>query len=172
MGRSVDWSAHEFDGQRSLLDWVRRERDAARDAQYAWSLFLARRRITAEVIVLARQSDTASNVQARVYFIQEGTGGPIKIGTSTRVRQRLRELRVNAKDTLVLRAMTKGGRWVEALLHSLFSHARIRGEWFKPAPELLEYIEEVRVAEGTPETIAARELEELFEQRRKMRISA
>ena len=35
-------------------------------------------------------------------------------------------------------------REVESAIHHRFRHARVRGEWFRPVPELLSYIDEVK----------------------------
>ena len=37
-----------------------------------------------------------------------------------------------------------GGREAEWVLHRRFAHARIRGEWFRPVPELFEYIASIK----------------------------
>lgn len=117
------------------------EIDHSQDVLRTWFFFLTRKQAVANVIDLAIQRETTKNPLARVYFVQDGESGPIKIGTSTNIKNRMYQLRANAKNDLVLLALIGGGRWVESLLHTLFSHIRIRGEWFHPAPELLEYIE-------------------------------
>jgi hypothetical protein len=82
-----------------------------------------------------------SDAPSRVYFARDVATGAVKIGTSTCVPRRLRAL--GKKVELI--ATVRGGYQVEALLLQLFAHARIRGEWFHPVPELLEHIEEMKV---------------------------
>lgn len=76
-----------------------------------------------------------------VYFIQAGLSGPIKIGWSANVKQRLAAAQVDNHEDLVLRATTPGGPALEARLHVVFHAAWIRGEWFRPVTQLVEMIE-------------------------------
>jgi hypothetical protein len=68
----------------------------------------------------------------QVYFAERQ--GQIKIGISLVPEERCRQLRAR------LLATEPGGRGREWQLHLLFAEHRIDGEWFKPAPELLEHI--------------------------------
>jgi hypothetical protein len=48
-----------------------------------------------------------------------------------------------------------GGRWLEHVLQRSFSSIRIDGEWYQPAPLLMNLIEELSLAnERSPETVA------------------
>lgn len=76
-----------------------------------------------------------------VYFIQAGLHGPIKIGWSANVKQRLAAAQVDNHEELILRATTPGGPEIEARLHVVFEAAWIRGEWFRPVTALLEMVE-------------------------------
>lgn len=76
-----------------------------------------------------------------VYFIQAGLNGPIKIGWSANVKQRLAAAQVDNHEELILRAMTPGGPAIEERLHVVFEAAWIRGEWFRPVTALLEMVE-------------------------------
>ena len=76
-----------------------------------------------------------------IYFIQQDTSGPIKIGyTNKHVRKRLSALQTGCSECLNLLGTIEGNRDVERQLHSQFKH--MRGEWFHPTQELLVYIEE------------------------------
>lgn len=78
-----------------------------------------------------------------VYFVQHGAAGVIKIGfTSCNVGGRFTQLQRAAPDELVFRGYIEGGYELEQDLHSRFAEHRHRGEWFRPAPELLEFIAE------------------------------
>lgn len=95
--------------------------------------------------------------------------GSIKIGMSKHARVRLGELQMGFPYDLHLLATIEGAIRVERTVQHLFSHAHIRGEWFRPVDELLEYVKR----EGEhPDITQAREMEELFEKRRNMRILA
>lgn len=77
-----------------------------------------------------------------VYFIQQGTDGPIKIGSSVDPQARLRALQTANPHPLRLLAKAPGDVRDERALHERFSEHRINGclEWFSPAPDLLAHI--------------------------------
>ena len=80
----------------------------------------------------------------KVYFIQESGMGAIKIGTAKDVDARVCELATSTPHLLVVLAVMDGDRGVEYALHQRFDDARIRGEWFRPVPVLLAYIEQIK----------------------------
>lgn len=110
--------------------------------------------------------DREEKPHARVYFVRESTLNAIKIGTSTRVTARLDMIRCNNPGEVSLIAQICGGRRVEAVLHEHFSHVRVRGEWFASDPELIELIE------SFPVDCDKRDIDALFERRRKMKVIA
>lgn len=75
-----------------------------------------------------------------VYFVQSGWDGPIKIGCAADVDARVRQLQTGSADQLWLLAAMHGDAATEHRLHELFSGYRVRGEWFSPAPVLLDFI--------------------------------
>jgi excisionase family DNA binding protein len=75
-----------------------------------------------------------------VYFIQDGEGGPIKIGTTGDLYSRLDSLQTANARNLKLLGYQTGGYGVERALHDKFDRSKIRGEWFEPSDEILEYI--------------------------------
>jgi hypothetical protein len=81
---------------------------------------------------------------SRVYFIQESGAGYIKIGTTKNVDARVRDGTTFTPHTLSVLALISGDHRIETTLHKRFAHARIRGEWFRPVPELLAYIAEIK----------------------------
>lgn len=83
-----------------------------------------------------------------IYFIQVGSTGPIKIGrTSGPVSKRLAGIQTSMPFDLKLIATIPDASFAdEKLLHKQFDHLRIRGEWFHPAEELLDWI----ASEATP----------------------
>jgi hypothetical protein len=86
------------------------------------------------------------STQSRVYFVQESGMGAIKIGTTKNVNTRVSDMAVGTPHLLAVLALIDGNHEVEHALHQRFAHARIRGEWFRPVPELLEYIAKVKAA--------------------------
>ena len=84
-----------------------------------------------------------------VYFIQRGENGPIKIGVSADVAGRLRMLQAASQEPLALLGTLPGGADLEQALHDRFRDQKVRGEWFRPSPELL------RLACGRPRPLSA-----------------
>lgn len=84
-----------------------------------------------------------------VYFIQAGTGGPVKIGRSMNPTERLPTLQTGNPSVLRILATMPGGPVVETSMHALFAKERVRpnGEWFHPSPELLGFIAEIAAHE-------------------------
>lgn len=73
-----------------------------------------------------------------VYFVQIGNDGPIKIGDSDNVEVRIRSLQTGVPWTLrLLRVIPDMAAW--RVYHD-FSASRMKGEWFYPTRELLEFI--------------------------------
>jgi hypothetical protein len=76
-----------------------------------------------------------STAMGTVYFAR--VEGLIKIGWSSNVSKRMRELRADA-----LFHTFPGTRNDESAMHALFSAYLVKGrEWFRPAPELMSYIQ-------------------------------
>lgn len=74
------------------------------------------------------------------YFIQAVTGGPIKIGKSRTIHKRVAALQLGNPETLVCFALIPGN--CEFEIHERFHDLCVGGEWFRPGPELLAYIDE------------------------------
>jgi hypothetical protein len=73
-----------------------------------------------------------------VYFMQQGTTGPIKIGHTANLAQRFTALRVGSPHLRILAVLVGGN---EDQLHEHFDAFNIEGEWFHPVKELLAFIE-------------------------------
>jgi T5orf172 domain len=80
-----------------------------------------------------------------IYFIKS-PDGPIKIGTTIRLSERLKKLAAEYGEGLEVLAVTEGDRDIEQELHERFSYLRRVGEWFEPGDDLVGFI----VAEGKP----------------------
>lgn len=75
-----------------------------------------------------------------VYFMRQVSGGPIKIGHAVDPANRLRTAQPGNPDTLEILAVCRGTVKSERFLHKYFAKHREQGEWFSPAPELMELI--------------------------------
>ena len=77
-----------------------------------------------------------------VYFLRSGEAGPIKIGyTGTTPNARLSALQTGNPEPLRLIGAVPGTMADESRLHDRFASVRLQGEWFRPVPELLNFIE-------------------------------
>lgn len=75
-----------------------------------------------------------------LYFIQAADNGPIKIGFASSPETRRNDLQSGNHLLLRLLVAVPGGRRAEELAHAAFVASRIRGEWFRAEPSLLELI--------------------------------
>jgi hypothetical protein len=80
----------------------------------------------------------------KVYFAQADCGGLIKIGFASDPVRRVKALQQHCPCLLRLLVVAPGGPRLEAELHRKFDRLRVRGEWFRPAPELLRLIEQFK----------------------------
>lgn len=79
-----------------------------------------------------------------VYFLQSGERGAVKIGfTGSAPMVRLSALQTGNPEPLRLLGAVPGVREDETALHERFARFRIGGEWFRPEPELLSFIDGV-----------------------------
>lgn len=76
----------------------------------------------------------------KIYFIQCGINGPIKIGYSKNIKHRLSNLQHSNPIRLTLLTTINGDKIKELELHNKFKKFHIIGEWFQPSDEILEFI--------------------------------
>lgn len=90
---------------------------------------------------MPRRSPIASKY---VYFVQAKTLGLIKIGVATEPHDRLYTLRISSPDELTLLGVIRDDAAFghEHGLHRRFAEHNSHGEWFRPAPAILAYIEQ------------------------------
>jgi DNA-binding Xre family transcriptional regulator len=88
-----------------------------------------------------------------VYFIRAKRFELIKIGHAKDVLKRAGFVRCEVRSNLVILATMDGGRETEMACHRKFAHLRVRGEWFRPAAELLDYIEHHATPWDGPEAV-------------------
>lgn len=76
-----------------------------------------------------------------IYFVQDPTTHEIKIGfTDGEADHRRKQFQTGNPRELILLLTTDGDRPQETELHERFKSSRGLGEWFKPTPELLQFI--------------------------------
>lgn len=86
-----------------------------------------------------------------VYFIGADGYDAIKIGFSVRPMARIAQIQSGSPENLTVLHMVPAKKKVEALLHTLFSPSRVRGEWFGNVDAIrnfarhLEYCHSARV---------------------------
>ena len=74
-----------------------------------------------------------------IYFMQAGKNGPIKIGDSEEIHDRIEQLQVGCPYELRLLFVYNDRDFDEIELHEHFKHEHIRGEWFRPARAIKEF---------------------------------
>lgn len=91
-----------------------------------------------------------------IYFAQPTEGGPIKIGCSNDAPARLRQFEAHYRCPLSVLATMEGGRDEEAEIHARFASLRLgRTEQFRPAPELIEFMNRPLLVDPNPDAIVA-----------------
>ena len=90
----------------------------------------------------------------RVYAVQAGEDGPLKIGIAACVRSRVRDLQCSSHHHLTVVDEFEGSRGVELALHRHLRSHRIRGEWFNRHPEVMKALSIARQG-GAPALHAA-----------------
>jgi Meiotically up-regulated gene 113 len=76
-----------------------------------------------------------------IYFIQAGENGPIKIGLAIQPETRKKKLQTAHYEELRIIGILDGNEETEKQLHMQFAEYRIRGEWFHPSHEILQFID-------------------------------
>lgn len=82
---------------------------------------------------------------SNVYFVQD-EAGMVKIGYAKNVTTRYANLQAANASELKMLCWAPGDSVAEERLHSAFAAHRRNGEWFEPAPDLMAYIAELKVA--------------------------
>ncbi|HEY7312237.1 MAG TPA: GIY-YIG nuclease family protein [Gemmataceae bacterium] len=80
-----------------------------------------------------------------IYFLQEQRPpGFIKIGFTDRdVPERVAELQVGNPSLLVILCVQFGDEKREQDLHELFAADYVRGDWFRPSPDLVDFCKDL-----------------------------
>lgn len=95
--------------------------------------------------------DSAETGSTRLYVIEEIETGRVKVGISNTPFARFKTLQTGNPSRLKLWGHIKGGRDLEAKIHSFLGQYRGLGEWFAPHPFVHEYLKEVLRLGKAPE---------------------
>ncbi len=87
-----------------------------------------------------RLNSVAIRRKAVVYFATRASDNAIKIGMTSNLKRRLRDLRKEHKEEITLLASMPGDTKKEFSLHERFKTSRLDGEWFARTPELLGFL--------------------------------
>ncbi len=87
-----------------------------------------------------RGKSVSFNRSSTIYFAQRQTDGAVKIGWTSDVERRLRELRKENRVAVVLLAAFPGDKPDEGRMHLRFAADRIDGEWFRASPSLMSLV--------------------------------
>lgn len=90
---------------------------------------LAQRRVAA-LERLAETKEPVTEVASVVYILGSPGSHVVKIGTTTRPDQRIKDIQTMSPVPIEVLALMPGGRAEEAALHRHFSGLRTHGEWF------------------------------------------
>jgi hypothetical protein len=82
--------------------------------------------------------------QRYVYVVRSGKAGAFKIGIAWDVERRLCGLQTTSPRQLRLIHHEAGGGKVERAAHKALAAHRLKGEWFRPHPEVLAFVEKVK----------------------------
>lgn len=95
---------------------------------------------------------------AMIYFIKCCCpNGFIKIGFTRGIHGRLAGLSTTSPYQMQLLRIVRGTIAEERALHRRFHHLHERGEWFRPGPDLVTYIDSIQDETPPPDTADDRE---------------
>jgi hypothetical protein len=92
---------------------------------------------------LGRNSKKESKYQEKIYFIESQLTKLIKIGISGNPKRRIKEIEKMQGGKINILKIVCGTYKSERYIHTMFSHLKTLGEWFKPEKELLDYIKNI-----------------------------
>ncbi len=95
-------------------------------------------------VVQAEKYAPLKTAPRTLYALQAGVDGPIKIGVTASPSARLRSLQTGHFERLYLLGVGSGTLGTEQEMHAALEPYRIRGEWFRPTPPVIEAVEAIR----------------------------
>jgi excisionase family DNA binding protein len=82
--------------------------------------------------------------QGLLYVAERDVDAAVKIGWTSDLVRRMRELKRDTRAAVVLRAAVPGDKPDELRLHGRFAAHRIDGEWFRACPEIDAFLKALR----------------------------
>lgn len=99
----------------------------------------------AEAWIASRYPNTvARSRRSMIYVVQRDSDDAVKIGWSSDVERRTRELRKGETFQLVLLFVFPGDKPDELRLHTRFAADRLEGEWFRFGDAIREWLDRAR----------------------------
>ncbi len=86
----------------------------------------------------------------RLYIMRATPSGNLKIGITRHVDKRLQHIRSANYEAIELIKSVPATPQRERAVHAAFAGHRIRGEWFRPTPEILEWVKRLGRVVVTP----------------------
>jgi len=133
--------------KRWLLEWLRENPIDLKSGEPFFCQLGRSKRFTAEDIVrifdLILTQEEAAREPAKegyVYFLDGGE--MIKIGFTRSLETRMKKMKTDVPSGVTFLHMEPGTFKSEKIVHRHFAELRVRGEWFRKSPELLDYIEQ------------------------------
>lgn len=121
-----------YAGEEGYYDW----RETAYKHPRFLGLFLDELRADKKLRTHLRRAETS----ASVYFIQQGTDGPVKIGATRNIEKRIKTLQTGSHIPLTVLGVVPGGFELESDLHQELMDYQLEGEWFSPTPEVMAVV--------------------------------
>ncbi len=90
---------------------------------------------------LMREAREIADPHRVVYFIQPGEEPFVKIGITDDLVHRVESLQTASPHALRVLGQIPGTMRTEREIHVLFSHLRVRGEWFRLTSEVIDYVQ-------------------------------
>lgn len=79
--------------------------------------------------------------EGTIYFVQAECGGPVKIGFTVDVDERVKALQCGSPFPLRVVATRPGTLGTEAELHRRFARHRLHGEWFEASDDIERFLQ-------------------------------
>lgn len=78
-----------------------------------------------------------------IYFLHAKEVRRIKIGFTTNLNARLRELKMGSPTELILFNYVRGTFHLEQVLLGVFAKYRLHGEWFESSEDIIKFVEKL-----------------------------
>jgi hypothetical protein len=90
-----------------------------------------------QIAAAARIMRDPATPRSFLYFVQISDDGPIKIGITVNIRERLKTLQQACPWPLRIIGLTLEPTLLEATIHEALAEHRMLGEWFAPHDDVL-----------------------------------